>query len=125
MGWKRPSRRCTPKAVWEIVRPCRSSSSRCRPGKKCRPMEGAIVQVNISLGGLPKRAISEAFINPLGLEGDRHAHPHIHGGERKAVLLIAAEVVDDLTARGYPLFYGALGENLTTRGLNIRDLRIG
>jgi len=27
--------------------------------------------------------------------------------------------------RGYPLFFGALGENLTTRGLTIRDIRIG
>ena len=34
-------------------------------------------------------------------------------------------MVDELIARGYPLFYGALGENLTTRGLEIRDLRIG
>jgi MOSC domain-containing protein YiiM len=34
-------------------------------------------------------------------------------------------VVDALTARGYPLFYGALGENLTTRGLDIRRIRIG
>ena len=33
--------------------------------------------------------------------------------------------MDDLTARGYPLFYGALGENLTTRGIRVRDLRIG
>lgn len=88
-------------------------------------MEGTIVQVNISLGGLPKRAIPEAFITPMGIRGDVHAHPEIHGGERKAVLLIAAEVIDDLTARGYPLFFGALGENLTTRGLTIRDIRIG
>jgi MOSC domain-containing protein YiiM len=39
--------------------------------------------------------------------------------------LIASEVVDQLIARGYPLFYGALGENLTTRGIPIRDLRLG
>ena len=84
-----------------------------------------IVQVNISPGGLPKRAISEGWITPLGIEGDLHAHPDIHGGPRKAILLIASEVVDDLIARGYPLFYGALGENLTTRGIDIRDLRIG
>jgi MOSC domain-containing protein YiiM len=88
-------------------------------------MEGTIVQVNISLGGLPKRAVPEALITPLGIHGDVHAHPQIHGGERKAVLLIAAEVIEDLTARGYPLFFGALGENLTTRGLTIRDIRIG
>src|SRR6185436_9297914 len=76
-------------------------------------------------GGLPKRAVPEAFITPLGLETDAHAHPNIHGGPRKAVLLIAAEVVDDLAARGFPVFYGALGENLTTRGIELRDLRIG
>ena len=88
-------------------------------------MEGAIVQVNISLGGLPKRAIPEGFVNALGIEGDRHAHPEIHGGERKAILLIASEVIDELAGRGYPVFYGALGENLTTRGIDVRDLRIG
>ena len=33
--------------------------------------------------------------------------------------------MDDLKARGYPVFYGALGENLTTRGLDRRHLRIG
>lgn len=88
-------------------------------------LHGTIVQVNVSFGGLPKRAVSESLITPLGLEGDVQAHPAIHGGPRKAVLLIASEVVDELIARGYPLFYGALGENLTTRGIPVRDLRIG
>lgn len=88
-------------------------------------MTGKIVQINISAGGLPKRAIQESFINPLGLEGDIHAHPAIHGGPRKAILVIAAETVEELAARGYPVYFGALGENLTTRGLDIRDLRIG
>jgi MOSC domain-containing protein YiiM len=88
-------------------------------------MEGTIVQVNISPGGLPKRAIAEGWITPLGIEGDLHAHPNIHGGPRKAILIIASEVVDALTARGYPLFYGAMGENLTTRGIDVRQIRIG
>ncbi len=88
-------------------------------------MEGKIVQVSVSPGGVPKRAIAHGTITPLGLDGDWHAHPNIHGGPLKAILLIAAEVVDDLTARGFPLFYGALGENLTTRGIDVRDLRIG
>ena len=79
-------------------------------------MQGAIVQVNISPGGLPKRAITEGWITPLGIEGDLHAHPEIHGGPLKAILIVASEVVDALAARGYPLFYGAMGENLTTRG---------
>lgn len=88
-------------------------------------MQGTIVQINISPGGLPKFAISSGLITPLGLVGDRHAHPEIHGGPRKAILMIAAEVVEDLAARGYPVFFGALGENLTTRGIDVRDLRIG
>ena len=88
-------------------------------------MQGCIVQVSTSLGGLPKRAIPGGLITPLGLEGDLHAHPDIHGGPRKAVLLASAEAIDDLTARGYPLFYGALGENLTTRGIDVRQIRIG
>ena len=88
-------------------------------------MEGTIVQVNISPGGLPKRAIDEGWITPLGIEGDVQAHPQIHGGPLQAILLIAAETVDALVEQGYPLFYGAMGENLTTRGIDVRGLRMG
>ena len=89
-------------------------------------MQGTIVQLSTSLGGLPKRAVSGGrFISFDGVEGDRQAHPEIHGGEIQAVLIIAAEVVDQLVEKGYPVFYGALGENLTTRGIKICDLRIG
>jgi len=84
-----------------------------------------IVQINVSQGGLPKRSIASAMITPLGLAGDAHAHPQIHGGPLQAMLLIASETIDELKARGYPVFYGALGENLTTRGLDRRRLRIG
>lgn len=86
---------------------------------------GVIVQINVSPGGIPKRPITAGMITPLGLAGDVWAHPGIHGGLRQAVLLIAAEAIDELKARGYPVFYGALGENLTTRGLDRRELRIG
>ncbi|PWU01685.1 MAG: hypothetical protein C5B51_22350 [Terriglobia bacterium] len=88
-------------------------------------MQGTILQINTSFGGLPKHPVPGGLITPLGLEGDSHAHTAIHGGPRKAILLIASEVVDELAARGYPVFYGALGENLTTRGIRVRDLRVG
>jgi MOSC domain-containing protein YiiM len=88
-------------------------------------VEGTILQVNISLGGLPKRPIAEGLITHEGVRGDRHAHPEFHGGNRKAILLIASEVIEELTARGYPLFPGALGENLTTRGIDVGQIRIG
>jgi MOSC domain-containing protein YiiM len=88
-------------------------------------VQGTIVQVSISPGGLPKRAVSGALIAPLGIAGDLHLHPGIHGGPRKAILLIAAEVVEELARRGYPVVFGSLGENLTTRGIDVRDLRVG
>ena len=88
-------------------------------------MIGSIVQINVSRGGVPKRPVASASITPLGLEGDGHAHPQFHGGPRQAVLIICAEVIDELIAQGYPLFYGALGENLTTRGLDRRQMRAG
>src|SRR5438309_9822998 len=88
-------------------------------------MRGQIVQVNVSAGGVPKRPIPQVFIAPLGLEGDGHAHPNIHGGPKKAVLVVSAEAVDALIANGFPLFYGALGENLTVRGIESRWLRAG
>lgn len=88
-------------------------------------MNGTVVQLNISKGGLPKLAVPDAEVRPLGLVGDSCAHPHIHGGLRQAVLLICAEVIDQLKEEGFPLYYGALGENITTRGLDHRDFRVG
>lgn len=88
-------------------------------------MQGTILQVNISPGGLPKRPVSGGFIASLGIEGDRQAHPGIHGGPRQAILLIAAEVVEQLQERGYPVVFGSLGENLTSRGIDVHNLRIG
>lgn len=39
--------------------------------------------------------------------------------------MVTAEGIDELRAAGYALYPGALGENLTTTGLDRRDLRIG
>ncbi len=38
---------------------------------------------------------------------------------------MTAETIDELAARGYPVYYGAAGENLTVRGLDRRLLRTG
>ena len=64
-------------------------------------------------------------MTPRGLEGDDHAHPQVHGGPQKAVLLIANENIDHLKSLGYPVYPGALGENITTVGLDFRQLRFG
>lgn len=88
-------------------------------------MTGSIVQLNISRGGVPKVPLLFATVRTLGIDGDHQAHPQFHGGPRQALLLISSEIIDQLKAEGFPLFYGALGENITTRGINFRDLRVG
>jgi MOSC domain-containing protein YiiM len=85
----------------------------------------SVLQINVSPGGIPKRPIPVGVVTSLGITGDSHAHPQVHGGPRQAVLLITSEGLDELKELGFPLYYGALGENLTIRGLNRRSVRIG
>lgn len=88
-------------------------------------MAASVLQINTSRGGVPKIPVETAQVTPLGLEGDLHAHPQIHGGPNKALLLITQEGIEELKQQGFPLFHGALGENVTTTGWNRRDVRIG
>ena len=89
-------------------------------------MSGVIVQLNRSKGGLPKLPVAAVLrLTAEGLEGDWQRNRRYHGGPDKAVLLIAAEAVDDLAAGGYPVTYGSLGENVTVRGLDRRLWRTG
>jgi MOSC domain-containing protein YiiM len=85
---------------------------------------GVVVQVNVSRGGIPKRPIPSAGLTETGVVGDAWRFP-FHGGPRQAILLITAERIDDVIAQGFALFPGALGENLTTRGLDRHALRLG
>lgn len=88
-------------------------------------MTGVVVQVSISPGGVPNHPIDEGNVTTSGITGDGWHHPQFHGTPKRAILLITSEGIDELTALGYPVFYGALGENITTRGLDRRSLRIG
>src|SRR5258708_37436066 len=87
--------------------------------------EYKIVQISMSPGGIPKRAVAEAIVTTSGIVGDSWAHPDIHGGPNQALLLITSEGIDELIAQGFALFHGALGENLTTRGIDRRQMRLG
>jgi len=88
-------------------------------------MQGRIEQVSVSKGGVPKVAVPEAWAGPLGLEGDSHRNPQHHGGPRKAVLLVSREDLDELRGEGFEVGAGSLGENLTVRGIDFRQLRAG
>jgi MOSC domain-containing protein YiiM len=85
---------------------------------------GFILQINVSKGGVPKTPITEAQVGELGILGDGH-RIRFHGGRDKALLLMAAEVIDALKSEGWPVFYGALGENLTTSRLEHNRWRPG
>lgn len=88
-------------------------------------MQGTVSQVSTSLGGVPKYAVDGALATPHGMEGDRQNHPEFHGGLLKALLLVSEENLELLRSQGWPLFSGALGENLTIRHLNFKQIRTG
>ena len=88
-------------------------------------MHGTVVQVSIGPGGVPNHAIDQGDLTKSGITGDAWRHPQFHGTPKLAILLITSETIDDLVAQGFPVFYGALAENITTRGLDRRSLRIG
>jgi MOSC domain-containing protein YiiM len=88
-------------------------------------MTGTIVQVSISsVGGVPNYRVEEGVLTTHGIVGDGWRYP-FHGGPKRAILLIASEGLDELVAQGFPVYPGAVGENLTTRGLDRRLLRVG
>jgi MOSC domain-containing protein YiiM len=70
-----------------------------------------------------------------GVEGDAHAGAQVKHRSRVAkdptqpnlrqVLLFPTELLDDLATRGFDVAPGALGENVTTTGVDIFDLPTG
>lgn len=78
---------------------------------------GRIVQLSVSAGGVPKHAVAEARVGRLGLEGDAHDYRH-HGGPERAVCLFPREMIRVLAAEGHAIVPGAIGENVTTEGLD-------
>jgi MOSC domain-containing protein YiiM len=84
-----------------------------------------IFQLSVSGGGVPKLAVREAHCGVLGLAGDQHAHPKIHGGPDRAVCLYSLEVIRALQEQGHPIFPGSVGENVTITGLPWATLAAG
>jgi MOSC domain-containing protein YiiM len=64
-------------------------------------------------------------VSALGIVGDVHKNRKYHGGPDRALLLIASEAIDSLARDGWPVFYGALGENMTTVGCDYKAWRPG
>lgn len=88
-------------------------------------MTARIFQLNTSPGGVPKTAVREATVNELGMSGDDHRFPDIHGGPERALCLFSLERILELQAEGHPIFPGAVGENVTLSGLEWDKLNPG
>ncbi len=75
------------------------------------------------------------LVEGLGVAGDSHMGETVQHRSRVAknpllpnlrqVHLIHEELIDELRARGFAVFPGALGENITTRGVALLDLPAG
>lgn len=75
------------------------------------------------------------LVEGLGVEGDVHAGTTVKHRSRVArnpqqpnlrqVHLLHAELFDELMPRGFPVFPGEMGENITTRGLDLLSLPTG
>jgi MOSC domain-containing protein YiiM len=77
-----------------------------------------IVQLSVSAGGVPKHAVAGARVTRLGLAGDQHRDLEHHGGPERALCLFPLEAIRDLAAEGHTIVPGAIGENVTTEGLD-------
>lgn len=92
-----------------------------RPAMTPQP---TVISVNISPGGIPKTPIDVGKVTVDGITGDGHDHEK-HITPLQAFNIVDAEDIDDLADAGYNVYPGAMGENLTVRGLEIDDLSIG
>ena len=100
-------------------------------------MNGVIVAVaSNGQHGFSKTVVSEVMlIEGLGVQGDAHAGTTVKHRSRVArdpaqanlrqVHLLHVELLDELRARGFPIVPGALGENVTTAGIDLLGLPAG
>jgi len=107
------------------------------PSPTTGPQAGRVVSVQVSdEHGFSKPAVDRiALVEGVGVEGDAHAGVTVQHRSRVAadpsqpnlrqVHLIHAELFDRLAAAGYAVAPGELGENVTTRGIDLLALPVG
>jgi len=110
-------------AVWQAMRA--AGASMRASGVLATSGSGHIQQVNVSDGGVPKRAIESAEVGYRGLVGDRQRSRQHHGRPWQALCLWSGDVIDTLASQGHPIAAGCAGENLTIGGLDWAHVRPG
>lgn len=100
-------------------------------------MSGEVLAVHSSpVHGFSKRSdLFVTLIEGLGVAGDAHAGKTVKHRSRvranpdqpnlRQVHLIASELLDEVNEEGFDVAFGALGENVTTRGIALIDLPRG
>lgn len=100
-------------------------------------MTGAVVAVSAK----PKHGVNKAnrpvirLLAGQGVEGDAHCGATVKHRSRwrrdptqpniRQVHLLHAELFEDLAAQGFPITPGLMGENITTRGIDLLNLPAG
>ncbi len=85
---------------------------------------GVVVAVCLSPGGVPKHPVDRAEVLQDGLLGDGRNHEK-HRRPDRAVSIQDLELLEELTAEGYAVGPGVMGENITVRHLGVQRLMIG
>jgi len=88
-------------------------------------MTGTLAQVNVSNGGMPKLPVLQARVAKEGLEGDWQKNRKYHGGPDRAVCIYSEELYEWLRETGVVVTNGQIGENFTTRDLDLQRLAQG
>ena len=86
--------------------------------------EAVVLAVNTSPGGIPKLPVPVAQVVPAGLQGDLHDHAK-HDTPERAITLMDAELLEELSGEGYDLAPGTIGENITVRHLDVQACAAG
>lgn len=89
-------------------------------------MTGVLSQLNVSNGGMPKLPVLVARVTRDGVDGDWQRNRKYHGGPDRAVCIYSEELYAELRdAAGIDMVPGSVGENFTTRGIDLRKLAKG
>lgn len=87
-------------------------------------MSAEVLAVNVSQAkGTKKKTVEKCVVlKEHGIEGDAHA-----GKWHRQVSLLAVESIDKMQSKlkDIKLVYGDFAENITTRGISLKDLPIG
>ena len=83
-----------------------------------------VVAVCVSPGGIPKQPQPSVRVLKSGLEGDGRGHAK-HNRPARAVSLIDEEILQELSAEGFILGPGSIGENITLRNVHVQNMSPG